>query len=350
MRDEFVRRRRWIDDAAFLDLLGAANLIPGPTSTELAMHIGQRRAGYRGLVVAGLAFLLPAVVIVAILAWLYVEFGRRPEVEALFVGIGPVVVAVIAHAGWSIARGAVRAPWHAALLAAAIVAIVAGVPEIAVLLLAGIIGVVVGGGIRAAMNVAAAMASVPLPASAASAGVSVAAASAPAILYTFLKIGTVLFGSGYVLVALLRSELVDGLGWLTEAQLLDAVAVGQATPGPLFSTATFIGYVIGGPIGMVAATVGVFLPAFLTVGLSVPILHRLRGSPRARAFLDGVNVAAVGLIAIVAVQLAAGAVRDALALGEAIVAIVLLTAGVGSGRLVLAGALIGLIRLASGPP
>ncbi len=350
MRDEFVRRRRWIDDGAFLDLLGAANLIPGPTSTELAMHIGHRRSGYRGLVVAGLAFLLPAVVIVAILAWLYVEFGRRPEVEALFVGIAPVVVAVIAHAGWSIARGAVRAPWHAALLAAAIVAILAGVPEIAVLLLAGVVGLVVRGGIRSAMHVAAAMASVPQPTAATSVGVSVAAASAPAILFTFLKIGAVLFGSGYVLVALLRSELVDGLGWLTETQLLDAVAVGQATPGPLFSTATFIGYVIGGPVGMVAATVGVFLPAFLAVGLSVPVLHRLRGSARARAFLDGVNLAAVGLIAIVAVQLAAGAVRDVLALGEAIVALVLLTVGVGSGRLVLAGAVIGLIRLASGPP
>jgi chromate transporter len=348
MRDEFVRRRRWIDDAAFLDLLGAANLIPGPTSTELAMHIGHRRAGYRGLVVAGLAFLLPAVMIVAILAWLYVEFGRRPEVEALFVGIAPVIVAVIAHAGWSIARGAVGAPWHAALLAAAIVGILAGVPEIAVLLLAGVVGLVVGGGVRSTAGVA--MAWLPQPAAATLAGVSLAAASAPAILFTFLKIGAVLFGSGYVLVALLRSELVDGLGWLTETQLLDAVAIGQATPGPLFSTATFIGYVIGGPFGMVAATVGVFLPAFVAVGLSVPVMHRLRGSARARAVLDGVNVAAVGLIAVVAVELATGAVRDVLALGEAVVALVLLMAGVGSGRLVLAGALIGLIRLVSGPP
>jgi chromate transporter len=350
MRDEFVRRRRWLDDAAFLDLLGAANLIPGPTSTELAMHIGHRRAGYRGLVVAGLAFLLPAVMIVAILAWLYVEFGRRPEIEALFIGIAPVVVAVIAHAGWSIARGAVRAPWHAALLAAALVAILAGVPEIALLLLAGVVGLVVGGNFRPAMTAGAAMASFPLPAAATLAGVNVASAAAPAVLFTFLKIGAVLFGSGYVLVALLRSELVEGLGWLTETQLLDAVAVGQATPGPLFSTATFIGYVIGGPVGMVAATVGVFLPAFLAVGLSVPVLHRLRGSARARVFLDSVNVAAVGLIAVVAVQLAVGAVRDVLALGEVIVALVLLTAGVGSGRLVLAGALIGLIRLVSGPP
>lgn len=346
MRDEFVRRRAWLDDPTFLDLLGSANLIPGPTSTELAMHIGYRRAGRIGLVVAGLAFLLPAVVIVAILAWLYVEYGRRPEIEALFIGIGPVVVAVIAHAGWSIARGALRAPWQAGLLAAAIVAILGGVPEIAVLLLAGVVGLVAAGGLRFGATGAASLLFLPGPPTSAAA---IATASAPAILVAFLKIGAVLFGSGYVLVALLRSELVDGLGWLTEAQLLDAVAVGQATPGPLFSTATFVGYVVGGPVGMVAATVGVFLPAFIAVGLSVPVLHRLRGSLRARAFLDGVNVAAVGLIAVVAVQLAAGAIRDVLALGEVVGALALLTVGVGSGRLVLAGAVIGLIRLASGP-
>ncbi len=263
-------------------------------------------------------------------------------------GVGPVVVAIIAHAGWSIARGALRTPWQVGLLAAAIVAILVGLPEIAVLLLAGVVGLVIAGGVTTGVGGAAAASILPVPGAAAAA--VAASVSAPAILLAFLKIGAVLFGSGYVLVALLRSELVDGLGWLTEAQLLDAVAVGQATPGPLFSTATFIGYVIGGPVGMVAATVGVFLPAFVAVGLSVPVLHRLRGSVRARAFLDGVNVAAVGLIAVVAVQLAAGAIRDALALGEAAVALVLLSAGVGSGRLVLAGAGVGLIRLALGPP
>ncbi|HEX2470596.1 MAG TPA: chromate efflux transporter [Candidatus Limnocylindrales bacterium] len=344
MRDEFVRRRGWLDDPTFLDLLGAANLIPGPTSTELAMHIGFRRAGRSGLVVAGLAFLLPAVLVVAALAWLYVEYGRRPEIEALFVGVAPVVVAVIVQAGWSIARGALRAPWHAGLLAAAVAAILAGLPEIGVLLLAGVVGLVVGGGLQPSGVSSVALWLLPAPTA-----VVAATVSAAAILLAFLKIGAVLFGSGYVLVALLRSELVDGLGWLTETQLLDAVAVGQATPGPLFSTATFIGYVIGGPVGSIAATVGVFLPAFIAVGVSIPILHRLRGSARARAFLDGVNVAAVGLIAVVAVQLAATAIRDVVALGEAVVALVLLTAGLGSGRLVLAGAAIGLIRLALDP-
>ena len=349
MRDEFVRRRAWLDDATFLGLLGAANLIPGPTSTELAIHIGHRHAGRPGLVVAGLAFLLPAVLIVAALAWVYVRFGQLPQIEALLVGIAPVVVAVIAHAGWSIARTAIRTPWHGVLLVASIGAVLGGFPEIAVLLAAGLLGLIVGSVARSAAAGRVAL-SLAAPSAWASAPAAAGVASIPAIFLAFLKIGAVLFGSGYVLVALLRSELVDGLGWLTERQLLDAVAVGQATPGPLFSTATFIGYVVGGPAGAVAATVGVFLPAFLAVGLSIPILERLRGSLNARAFLDGVNIAAVGLIAVVAGQLALTAVSDALSLVEAVVALALLAGGVGSGRLVLAGAVVGLIRLASIPP
>jgi chromate transporter len=341
MRDDVVRRRRWLDDAAFIDLLGAANLIPGPTSTELAMHIGHRRAGRSGLVVAGLAFLLPAVLIVAAIAWLYVEAGQRPEFGALLAGITPVVVAVIADAGWSIGRTAIRTPFAVVLFVGAIVAVLAGVPEIAVLLGAGIIAIVVREATRGAAAAQAAIGGV-------TAGVGVAAATvatAPAILLTFLKIGAVLFGSGYVLVALLRSELVTGLGWITETQLLDAVAIGQATPGPLFSTATFIGYVVGGPVGSVAATVGIFLPAFAAVAISIPILDRLRSAARARAFLDGVNVAAVALIAIVAVQLAVTAFRDPLAIATGIGALVALAAGLGSGWLILAGALLGLSRL-----
>jgi chromate transporter len=344
MRDEFVRRRGWLDDAVFVDLLGAANLIPGPTSTELAMHIGHRHAGRAGLVVAGLAFLLPAVVIVAVLAWLYVEEGQRPEVGALLVGIAPVVVAIVANAGRSIARTVVRTPFSAVLLATTIAVTLAGVPEIVVLLAAGLVALARQRWARDDAPIA------MLSAGGVSATGAAAAVSAPAILLTFLKIGAVLFGSGYVLVALLRSELVDGLGWLSERQLLDAVAVGQATPGPLFSTATFIGYVLAGPLGAVAATVGVFLPAFLAVALTIPILDRLRRSAAARAFLDGVNVGAVALIAIVAVQLGSGAIRDALSLVTGVVALVLLATGVGTGRLILAGAVVGLIRLAWGSP
>jgi chromate transporter len=341
MRDEFVRRRGWLDDAAFVDLLGAANLIPGPTSTELAMHIGHRRAGRPGLVVAGLAFLLPAVAIVAVLAWLYVEYGQRAEIGALLLGIAPLVVAIVAHAGWSIGRTVVRTPIAAMLLLATIGAAVAGLPEIALLLAAGIVALAVHLRGRSGAPAFGVSTAGTLLATGTPLGVA-----APAIFVTFLKIGAVLFGSGYVLVALLRSELVDGLGWLSERQLLDAVAVGQATPGPLFSTATFIGYVLAGPVGAVAATVGVFLPAFLAVGLSIPVLDRLRRSADARAFLDGVNVGAVALIAIVAVQLGLGAIRDLLALVSALVAFALLLAGIGTGRLILAGAVIGLTRLA----
>jgi chromate transporter len=351
MRDEFVRRRGWLEDPAFVDLIGAANLIPGPTSTELAMHIGHRRAGRAGLVVAGLAFLLPSVLIMAVLAWLYVEHGRRPEVAALLAGITPIVVAIVAHAGWSIARTTLRSRIQVVLLVAAVGAIVTGVPEIAVLL---------GGGVLAVGRSAlrphgptvglAGWAGPPIASSAgttAAAGAiaTVATVATPGIVFvTFLKIGAVLFGSGYVLVALLRSELVDGLGWITETQLLDAVAAGQATPGPLFSTATFIGYLVGGPAGAIAATFGVFLPAFVAVALSIPLLARLRTSVRARAFLDGVNSAALGLLGVVAVQLALAGVRDALGVATLIAAFLLLLRGVGTGRLIAAGAAIGLIR------
>ncbi len=351
MRDEFVRRRAWLDDGAFVDLIGAANLIPGPTSTELAMHIGYRRAGPAGLVVAGLAFLLPAVLIVGVLAWFYTAYGRRPEVGALLGGVAPVVVAIVANAGWSIARSTLRGPLQAALLAGSIVALVVGVSEIAVLLGAGFLAVL----IRATLGhdrgkgrpaIAAGGWGWPsLPALV----VGIAAATPLLILAEFLKIGAVLFGSGYVLIALLRSELVNGLGWITETQLLDAVAVGQATPGPLFSTATFIGYVVGGPIGAAAATVGVFLPAFVAVALSIPILDRLRTSIRARAFLDGVNAAAIGLLGVLAVQLAIAGVRDVVGAATAVAAFGLLLRGVGTGWLIAAGATIGIIRLLVAP-
>ena len=346
MRDEFVRRRGWLDDAAFVELLGAANLIPGPTSTELAMHIGHRRAGRAGLVVAGLAFLLPAVVIVAACAWLYVEEGQRPEIGALLLGVAPVVVAIVAHAGWSIGRSVIRDAGAAMLFAAAVVAAIVGLPEIAVLLGAGLIALIARTGSTGRDRaLSAAIIGGPGVAGTLPSASTVGIGALP-ILVTFLKVGAVLFGSGYVLVALLRSELVDGLSWLTERQLLDAVSIGQATPGPLFSTATFIGYVLAGPVGAAAATIGIFLPAFVAVAISIPILDRLRASIAARGFLDGVNVAAVALIAIVAVRLGIDAIHDGVALATAVVAFVGLLAGVGTGRLIAAGAAIGLIRLA----
>jgi chromate transporter len=353
MRDEFVRRRGWLDDAAYLDLIGAANLIPGPTSTEVAMHVGHRRAGWAGLIVAGLAFLLPAVVIVAILAAIYVEAGTRPAVEAIFIGVGPVVVAIIASAGVGLGRSALRTP------VAVTVAIVAAggalfrVPEVGLLLGLGLATLLVGEVRRRAVGLqAVALLMTPWRSAPGSSigdvlvGTAMAAAATPPAMFTeFLKIGAVLFGSGYVLVALLRSELVVSLGWITDRELIDAIAVGQATPGPLFSSATFIGYLVGGPVGAAAATIGIFLPAFLAVALSIPLLERMRASVRTRDFLDGVNGAALGLLAVVAAQLAIGVLVDPLAVLLAIVALVALVRGVPAPWLIGAGAALGVARL-----
>ena len=364
MRDEFVRRRAWLTDDEFIDLVGAANLIPGPTSTELAMHIGHRRAGWTGLVVAGTAFILPAVLIVGVLAWAYVDAGTRFAVETLLVGVGPVVVALIVHAGWSIGRTAIRDARLAVLAVAAVAGAMVGIPEIVVLLGLGAIHALLAGAFRLARRAAA---GVVLPGlfdrlvtSVGAAGdgwpmavwaVGPAVASPLAIFVEFLVIGASLFGSGYVLVAFLEAELVDRLGWIGQAQLVDAVAVGQATPGPLFATGTFIGYLVDGPIGAVAATVGLFLPAYLAVALSIPILTRLRASGTFRAFLDGVNAAAVGLLAVVAVRLAAEILVEPFPIGAALVALVLLLRGVAGSWLVVAGALVGLgITLIGRPP
>ena len=344
MRDEFVRRRGWIDDATFVDLIGAANLIPG-------------------LVVAGLAFILPAVLIVGVLAWIYVTFGDLPAVGAVLVGVAPVVVAIIVHAGWSIGRTALSTRLTIAAAVIAIAAILLGAPEIVVLIGVGL-GVALvrsAGRLRTAVGRAAVLPAVALPRGGASHpsavdGVVLATAWAIgagditplAIFGEFLKIGAVLFGSGYVLVALLQAELVRDLGWITSQQLLDAVAVGQATPGPVFSTATFIGYLVAGPVGAVGATVGIFLPAFVAVAVSLPILARLRGSATFRAFLDGVNAAAVALLAVVAVRLAVEAFIDPLAVASAVAAFALLLRGLGSAWLIVAGAGVGLARLALG--
>lgn len=359
MRDEVVRRRGWLDDAAYLDLVGVSNLIPGPTSSEVAMHVGHRRAGWAGFVVAGLAFVMPAVVIVGLLAWVYVTHGSQPAIGALLAGVAPVVVAIIAHAGWSIARTAIRTPLAALITGAAVVGSLIGWSEIALLLGLGAVALVIHLGRRGfgrERGLAGVSMLLPLPglhlpdvATATATAVwaiGVAGATPAALFGEFLRIGSILFGSGYVLVAVLRGELVEGLGWITERQLIDAVAVGQATPGPLFSTATFIGYVASGPVGAVAATAGIFLPAFVAVALSIPLLGRLRRSAAFRAFLDGVNAAVVGLLGVVALRLALVVVPDPVAAVSAVVAGVLLLRGVGTAWLVAAGALAGIARLA----
>jgi len=308
MREEVVRRRGWLDDAHFLDLLGATNLIPGPNSTELAIHIGFMRGGWPGLVVAGLAFIVPAAAVTLALAWLYVRSSALPAVEGVLYGVKPVVLAIVVQAIVGLAPHAARTVRLRWLGAAIALAAALGVNEIALIFAAGAAAIAMSrlGGARSALAALGIAGSV-VPAAAA---LPAAPPALGALFLVFAKIGSVLFGSGYVLLAFLRADLVERLGWLSEAQLIDAVAVGQITPGPVFTTATFIGYVLAGPAGALAATGGIFLPAFVFVALSAPFLARLRTSPVASAFLDGVNVASLALMAVVVVQLARAAIID----------------------------------------
>ncbi|HET7293340.1 MAG TPA: chromate efflux transporter [Vicinamibacteria bacterium] len=342
MEDEVVRRRAWLTREEFLDLLGATNLIPGPNSTEMAIHVGRRRAGWRGLLVAGLGFVLPATALTWAFAWAYVQYGQMPQAAGLLYGVKPVIIAVVAQALWGLGRTALKS---GALIAAGVACVTlgaAGVHELALLFGTGLAVAV----LRGLARQRAALTAVLPPLSAA--GLSAVAGAQPfqvsMLFLVFLKIGAVLFGSGYVLLAFLRAELVGRLGWLTEAQLLDAVAVGQVTPGPVFTTATFVGYVLGGNLGAVAATTGIFLPAFLFVAASGPLVPRLRRSPAAGAFLDGVNVASLALMAVVAWQLGRAALVDVpTALLATVAAVLLFRYRVNSSWLVAGGALAGLL-------
>jgi chromate transporter len=323
MENEVVRRRGWLTHEEFLDLLGATNLIPGPNSTEMAIHIGYRQAGWRGLIVAGVCFILPAFLIVTACVWAYVQYGTLPQVEGLLYGVKPVIIAVVVQALWGLGRKAVKNGWLAALGGAAVVLSFLGVNELIVLFGVGVLPVL--GRVRKIAP-------------------AIEPFSAGMMFLFFLKVGAVLFGSGYVLLAFLRGDLVERWGWLTEGQLLDAIAVGQVTPGPVFTTATFIGYLLAGKAGAVLATVGIFLPAFLFVAASAPFLPRLRQSPVAAAFLDGVNVASLALMAVVTWRLGASALVDAATIGLAVVAaILLLRFRVNSAWLVLGGGVIGLL-------
>jgi chromate transporter len=364
MEDEVVRRRGWLSREEFLDLVGATNLIPGPNSTELAIHIGRLRAGWAGLVVAGAAFILPASLIVLACAWAYVRFGSLPEASGLLYGVKPVVIAVVVQALLGLGRTALRTREAIAVGVAALAAAAAGVHELVVLLVAGIVLLAArwsrgarAGGAPHGLLLPPLGALVGSPAHATASGTAViplaALAAAPAggaaafglwpLFLFFLKVGSVLFGSGYVLLAFLRADLVERWGWLTEAQLLDAVAVGQLTPGPVFTTATFVGYLLGREPGAVLATVGIFLPAFVFVALSGPLIPFLRRSRLAAAFLDGVNAASLSLMALVAAQLARAAVIDLVTLALASASAVLLVRfRVNSSWLVLAGAILGL--------
>lgn len=356
MEDEVVRRRGWLSREEFLDLVGATNLIPGPNSTEMAIHIGYRRARWAGLIVAGASFILPATIIVSGLAWAYVRFGKLPQAAGLLYGVKPVVIAIVLQALWGLGRTAVKTKFLASVGVAAVALTFLNVHELLVLLGGGLI-VLLGRGFgrawRKGMRSPSALCGfgVLAPIGAASpAGATTLAVPFglwPLFLF-FLKVGAVLFGSGYVLLAFLRADLVHRWGWLSEAQLLDATAVGQVTPGPVFSTATFIGYILGGPMGALAGTVGVFLPAFVFVAASGPLVPRLRRSPTAGAFLDGVNVASLALMAVVTWHLGQAAFVDLLsvALGVA-AALALVRFRINSAWLVLGSAVIGLLTHAS---
>jgi chromate transporter len=332
MEQEVVRRRRWLTREQFLDYLGATNLIPGPNSTELAIHIGHAVAGWSGLVVAGVCFIVPAALIVLAIAWGYVRFGALPQVAGALYGVKPVVIAVVLQAIWNLGRAALKTRWLVALGVGSVIAAALGVNELVVLLAAGAI---------AAIRVAGSRARVAMV---------VAGATPPPtfglwpMFLVFAKTGAVLFGSGYVLVALLRADLVERLHWLTDQQLVDAIAVGQITPGPVFTTSTFIGYVLAGVPGAAVATLGIFLPAFVFVAASGPLVPRLRRSRIAGAVLDGVNVASLALMTVVTAQIARTAIVDWITIAIAVVAAVLLVRGrVNSTWLVAAGALIGVV-------
>ena len=339
MEDEFVSRRRWISREDFLDRLGAANLIPGPSSTEMAIHIGLLKRGWLGLLVAGACFILPAALLVGAIAEIYVKFASLPSVGSVLVALKPVVIAIIIQAFWNLGRTAIKTVWLAVIALLGGAAYVLRVHELLILL-------------GAAM-----LASMPLWGRRAKSAWLMACSVAPAValgdrmpvtlsrlFLTFLKIGSVLFGSGYVLLAFLQTDFVDRLHWLTQKQLLDAVAVGQITPGPVFTTATFIGFLVAGTRGAAVATVAIFLPAFVLVAISGPIVPKIRRSAVASAVLDGVIVASLAFMGVVAWQLGREAIFNVpTAAIAAISALLLFRYKVNSAWLILGAACLGIL-------
>ena len=320
MHDEVVKRRKWLTDEEFLDLLGATNLIPGPNSTEMAIHVGYVRAGWQGLILSGLCFIVPAMLIVLALAWLYVRFGTTPQAEWLLYGVKPVVIAVIAQALWTLGSKALK---NIPLILIGVIAFALyfiGINEIFLLFAGGLVLMLISNIPRLRQLDAALL----LPLS----GLALAQTAMPfsfsTLSLTFLKIGSVLYGSGYVLLAFLRADFVLRLGWLTDQQLLDAVAIGQVTPGPLFTAATFIGYLLGGAPGALLATLGIFLPSFIFVAISNPLIPKIRSSTWASRLLDGVNASALGLMAAVTVQLGTSSLVDMYTATIAIISMILL--------------------------
>ena len=359
MREEVVRRRHWISEERFVDLMGVTNLIPGPSSTELAIYLGYLRAGWPGLLLAGVCFITPAMLIVLALAWAYVTYGALPQIDWLFYGIQPVVVAIIAQAIWNLGRTVFKGPLTMGL--ALLVLILYFLNVNVLILLFG--GATLYGLLRfltshwhkkppvTSLSVSLLAADLRAPGkplvSLLSAGAIAAATpiSLGLIFLTFLKLGAVVYGSGYTLLAFLRTDLVQNLHWLTDKQLLDAVSIGQFTPGPVFTTATFIGYVIGGWPAALLATLGIFLPSFVFIALVHPLASRLRQAAWTATLLDGVNSAALALMTAVLIQLGQHALTDVLTGALAVLAFAILVRfKLNSVWLILAGAFIGLLR------
>jgi chromate transporter len=334
MRKALVVKRGWFGEDEFLRMFGACNLIPGPSSTELAILIGRRRAGWPGMIVAGVSFILPAAVLVLGLAWAYVRWGRQPSAASVLAGVRPVVVGIVAWAAVDLGRRMIG-DWPRALVAAlAAVVLLLGVTPVLIVVGAGLLLVAVRGGWRGGPSL------LVIP------GLGLVPGTLVVVFLAFLKIGAFSFGSGYVLVAFLRADIVQTMHWLSERQLVDAIAIGQATPGPLFTTATFIGYLVNGLAGSAAATVGIFLPAFLLIPFIDRLLRLVEGNRAARAFVEGANAGSLGLIAAVAAQLAIASIAGAPAAAAAVAALAVMWRWpLAAPALVAAGAAAGLIGL-----
>ncbi len=361
MEEEFVRRRKWITHEQFLDRLATANLIPGPSSTEVAIFVGQLKRGWRGLIVAGACFIIPAALIVSVIAWAYVRFGSLPQAQRVLYAIKPAVVAVVIQALGKLSRTGIRTALLAVIAAFAAFLTVIGISPVLVLLLAGALsaatlamkGRLLGLGTLAGTFSGTLSGTFPRNLTAprilvAAAAVVTASVAWPVGLWrlflSFLKIGSVVFGSGYVLLAFLQAEFVERLHWLTDKQLVDAVAVGQFTPGPLFTTATFIGYVVAGWRGAIVATTGIFLPGFFLVAISGPVIPWLRRSPLFAAALDGVVAGSLALMAVVTWQLGKASIVDWATLAIFGVSLIMLIRfHINSAWLILASAIVGLL-------
>jgi chromate transporter len=344
MRREVVDRRRWVTQERFLELFAASNLIPGPTSTELAIFLGQERAGWPALILAGALFIVPAMAIVLTLAGIYVRIGSVPATGWVLYGVTPVAIGIVADALWQLGRTALRTIWLLLLAAAVVGLYFVGVNVLVLLLGGGLVAMLVTVRRRPRTEEPGVAAFVPTLSSGLAAAASAASVSMTTLFLTFLKIGAVLYGGGYVLLAFLRADFVSHLHWITDRQLVDAVSIGQVTPGPLFTTATFVGYVVGGFRGALVATAAIFLPSFGFVALVYRWLPRFQNSPSARVFLRGATASALGLMAAVTAQLGRAVIVDPFTALLAVAAFVVLRRfQPNSVWLILAGAVAGIL-------